>query len=133
MNVVNIVIAMMLGLLAANRVLFAYSKFKELTMKREDDLYFLHNACLKFDHKNLGDHADYCRKIEHKLSMSVPYHTMRALVDDTLYQELNFGLVAQVTALLSSIMVVGAMYNKYLKTSDYNLPTYDIKKTIKCD
>lgn len=133
MNFVNLVFLLMFSLLMANRVLFTYSKYKELVIKREDDLYFLNNACLKFDHKNLGDHADYCRKIEHKLSMSIPYHTMRAVVDDTLYQELNFGLVAQVTAIMSSIVVVGALYNKYLKSVNYDLPTYDIKKTIKCD
>jgi hypothetical protein len=133
MNFVNLVLKFVFVLLVGNRILFGYSRFKELSNQRADDLYFLNNACNRFDHKSLGDHATYCRKIEHKLSMSLVYHTVKDVIDDTLYRELSFQTMAQVTGFFCSILVVGSFYNKYIKSIDEDLPVYNMHKLLKND
>jgi hypothetical protein len=133
MNLISALVKCLIFLFTCNRTLLLYSTFMDLTQKRKNDVFLMDNACNVFDYKDMGDHADYCRKIERRLSMSIMFHTIQEVVNDTLYQELSFGIVMQVTALLTSILVVGGLYNKFIKTINIDLPVYSIKKSLKND
>lgn len=123
----------MIGLLTANRILFAYNTYKKLSHKRVNDYFFISESCDKYDYQDLGDHAEYCRNVKHKLSMSITYHTLKELVDDTLYKELNITIILQITMIMICITFIGIFYNKFKSSINKELPVYNIKKQIKCD
>ena len=133
MNLTGFLFKVLLCLISCNRVLLFYSTYQELSQKRGNDFFLMNNACNIFDYKDMGDHADYCRKIERRLSMPILFHTTQEVINDTLYQELSFGIVLQVTALLTSILVFGVIYNRFIKSFSIDLPIYSIRKSIKND
>lgn len=111
-----------------------YSIYKFKMKQRESDTLFYYDFCLKYDNEVLGDNIHTCDIIKHRLSLSVMHHTIKDLIDDTLYSEISIALVFQITITLCCVMIVGSMHNRYLKTVNQELPVYTSPyKTIKND
>jgi len=115
MNLVTACFKILFSVLLVNRILFAFDMHKKFTKDRENDITFYRKVCNKIDYKELGRHSVVCVDIEHRLSTTVVFQTARYVIDDTLYRELNFRLLMQLTSIVASIFIVGAAYNKYQK------------------
>lgn len=113
----------------ANRLLFAVEEFKRLALERETDVNMF-SMCQQVDYKKIGRHATLCAELEHRLTNGIMFHTIKAVVDDTLYREATLMGIAQMGMGVIMMMLGMTIYNRYVKVIDYNLPTTS-KKTIK--
>lgn len=112
-----------------NRILYTQSKYKEMQIERAEDLFLKTNFCNTLDHKEMGRHTTICLEADKRLSSSVLFHTIQTVVDDTLYRELHFHTIAQITGIFAGVIAVGAIHAKYIKDNrPMNLPTLVRKK-----
>lgn len=121
--------------LVMNRVLYTIQTHKNMTIERDEDIYLKTNFCNKVDHSEIGRHTTICLEADKRLASSVVFHTLQEVVNDTLYRELQFQALMQVTALFTGVIIVGAIHSKYIKEHrPLNLPTYGRGKVpIKID
>lgn len=129
MNLVRYCFTFVFAMLAVNRVIFSYDAFLKMNKERANDINYFRKVCSTIDYKELGRHAAACVETEHRLETSVLFQTAKVVVDDTLYRELNFGLMSQVAAVTGGIFLIGAINNKYQRTVNERLPTIH-KKNI---
>jgi len=109
-----------------NRFCLFAEHYQRLTMERQNDLYVF-AMCNQLDYKKIGRHANLCSDLERRLKHSVIFETTKTVIDDTLYREVSVtGLLYGCLLLLVSIMI-GNVYNKYVRIVDYNLPTIQQK------
>lgn len=103
-----------------------------MVIERQEDLFLKHNFCDAMDHKDLGRHTAICLENNRKLASSIYFHTFQKVVDDTLYKELHFQTIAQITGIFAGVILIGALHSKYIKeTKNLSLPTI-IKKDKLC-
>jgi hypothetical protein len=115
----------------ANRVLFGVEEYMRLSLERSTDLY-MYAMCEQVDYKKIGRHAQLCADLEHRLSNGIMFHTVKAVVDDTLYREATLQSIAQLGLMIILVILGSSMYGRYVKhTVDYNLPTSS--KSLKVD
>lgn len=114
--------------LVLNRVLYAMSVYKRITIERGEDIYLRHNFCNMVDHKEIGRHTAICLEAERRLASPVIFHTLHEVVNDTLYRELHFHTVLQISLVVVSVMILGAFHSKYIKSNNQNLPTRNVKQ-----
>lgn len=104
---------------------------KRMKIERDEDIYLKNNFCNQVDHREIGRHTSICLEADRRLASSIVFHTAQEVVNDTLYRELHFHTVAQVTAVVVAVMALGAFHNKYVKSNNRNLPVLD--KRIKVE
>lgn len=120
--------------LIMNRVLYSMSVYKRMKIERDEDIYLKNNFCNQVDHKEIGRHTSICLEADKRLASSVVFHTIREVVDDTLYRELHFHTLAQVSGVVIVVMVLGAFHNKYVKeVSPKDLPLINKRQQCKID
>jgi hypothetical protein len=121
-------VAMMVFL---NRIMHTQSTYKKMAIERTEDLFLRTNFCNTLDHKDMGRHTTICLEADQRLASSVVFHTLQTVIDDTLYKELHFHTIAQVTGIFTSVIIIGAIHSKYIKDNrPLNLPTLDKQKIL---
>jgi hypothetical protein len=113
----------------ANRVLFGIQEYNRLAIERETDLYMA-GVCDGVDYKKIGRHAALCADLEHRLSSGILFHTVKAVVDDTLYQEATLHGIAQTGLAIILLLLGSTLWGRYVRTSP-GLPT--TTKNVKFD
>ena len=104
-------------ILVINRLLLTISTYKKMKIEREEDIYLKNNFCNQVDHKSIGRHTTICLEADRRLASSVGFHTIQNVVNDTLYRELQFHTIAQITGVLVGVMALGAFHTKYVKSN----------------
>lgn len=127
MNFVGYCFSFVTFVLLCNRLLFSYDTFLKSSKDRQNDINYFQKVCSVIDYKELGRHAASCVDVEHRLQTSVIFQTAKYVVDDTLYREMSFTLMSQVAAVTSGVFIVGAVNNKYQKTINQKLPSFNKK------
>lgn len=100
-----------------NRMLYTMAVYKGKKIEREEDLYLKNNFCNQVDHSQIGRHTNICLEADRRLASTVTFHTMQEVVNDTLYRELHFHTIAQISGVIIVVMVLGAFHNKYVKSN----------------
>lgn len=100
-----------------NRILHGMAVYKRMTIERDEDIYLKHNFCNQVDHKEIGRHTAICLEADRRLASTVIFHTVQEVVNDTLYRELHFHTLAQVSGLIIVVMTLGAFHTKYVKNN----------------
>lgn len=115
-----------------NRILYSMSVFKQKKIERDEDIYLMNNFCNQVNHREIGRHTTICLEADRRLASTVTFHTIQEVVNDTLYRELHFHTIAQISGLIIVVMVLGAFHNKYVKSnSPCDLPV--VNKQVKID
>lgn len=118
----------------ANRVLFTFETFKKFSIERNEDLYLKANFCNNVDRKSIGRHTTICLEADRRLSTPRWIQTLKYVVDDTLYRELQMHQIASITAVLAAVIMVGHLHTRYLKNNiEANLPIVHRKPSLKLD
>jgi hypothetical protein len=131
--IVGIFLKIVIIVLTLNRILYTISTYKKMIIEREEDLFLKRNFCDVMDHKDLGRHTTICLENNRKLASSIIFHTFQKVIDDTLYRELQFHTIIQVTGIFASVIIIGALHSKYIKDNrPMNLPITS-KTGIKID
>ena len=132
--IVGIFLKIVAVVLTLNRILYTISTYKKMTIERTEDLFLKKNFCDNLSHKDLGRHTTICLENNRKLASSVMFHTFQKVVDDTLYRELHFHTIAQVTGIFAGVIIIGALHSKYIKDNrPMNLPVTTKRNNIKVD
>lgn len=127
--IVGIFLKLVTFVLLLNRILYTVSTYKKMSIERQEDLFLKKNFCDAMNHKDMGRHTTICLENNRKLASPIWFHTFQKVVDDTLYRELHFHTIAQVTGVFASVIVIGALHSKYIKDNrPMNLPTTNLKK-----
>lgn len=100
-----------------NRVLYSMAVYKRMKIERDEDIYLKNNFCNQVSHREIGRHTTLCLEAERRLASPVIFHTVQEVVNDTLYRELQFRTIAQVTGVILVVMLLGAFHNKYVKNN----------------
>lgn len=98
-----------------NRILYSMAVYKKMKIEREEDIYLKNNFCNQVSHREIGRHTNLCLEANKRLASTVVFHTIQEVVNDTLYRELHFHTIAQVSGVIIVVMVLGAFHNKYVK------------------
>lgn len=107
-----------------NRIMYTLATYKKVQIERQEDLFLKNNFCNTLDHKEMGRHTAICLEANRRLASSVIFHTLQTVIDDTLYRELHFHTIAQVTGIFTGVIIIGALHSKYIKDNrPMNLPT----------
>ena len=131
--IVGIFLKIVSIVLVMNRIMYTISTYKKMTIERQEDLFLKKNFCEALDHKDIGRHTTICLENDRKLASPVIFHTFQKVIDDTLYRELHFHTIAQVTGVFAGVIIVGAIHSKYIKDNrPLNLPVTS-KGTFKID
>jgi hypothetical protein len=113
--------------------MYTLSTYKKMTIERQEDLFLKKNFCDAMDHRDMGRHTTICLENNRKLASSIWFHTLQKVIDDTLYRELHFHTIAQVTGIFAGVIIIGALHSKYIKDNrPMNLPVTS-KENIKID
>lgn len=113
-----------------NRILYTMAVYKQKKIERDEDNYLINNFCNQVDHREIGRHHMICLEADKRLASTITFHTIQEVVNDTLYRELHFHTIAQVSGLIIVVMVLGAFHNKYVKANaprDLPLTTKQVK------
>jgi hypothetical protein len=122
--IVAIFFKLVTSMVMLNRVMYTHSIHQKMTIERTEDLFLKTNFCNTLDHKDMGRHTTICLEADQRLASSVVFHTIQTVVDDTLYKELHFHTIAQVTGVFTGVILIGAIHSKYIKDNrPMNLPT----------
>lgn len=115
-----------------NRILYSMAVFKQKKIERDEDIYLMNNFCNQVNHREIGRHTTICLEADRRLASTVTFHTIQEVVNDTLYRELHFHTIAQISGLVIVVMVLGAFHNKYVKNNaPIDLPI--VNKQLKID
>jgi hypothetical protein len=111
-------------MLILNRIMYTISTYKKMQIERHEDVFLKTNFCNSLDHRDMGRHTTICLEADWRLASSVIFHTLKTVIDDTLYRELHFHTIAQVTGIFTGVIVIGALHSKYIKgNKPMDLPT----------
>lgn len=113
-------VSLFLVILGANRILFGLEEYKRLSLERETDIY-MYDMCNTIDYRKIGRHASLCVDLEHRLMSGVLHHTLKYVVDDTLYRETTLQGIAQLGLVIVLLLVGSGVYHRYTKVLE--LPT----------
>jgi hypothetical protein len=128
--IVSVFFKLVVVMMTLNRIMYTLSTYKKMQIERQEDLFLKTNFCNTLDHKDMGRHTTICLETDRRLASSVVFHTIQAVVDDTLYKELHFHTIAQVTGVFAGVILVGALHSKYIKDNrPMNLPVTNKLKT----
>lgn len=112
-----------------NRILFTVSTYKKIQIERQEDMFLKNNFCNTLDHKEMGRHTTICLETDRRLASSIVFHTFQQVIDETLYRELHFHTIAQITGIFTSVIIIGALHSKYIKDNrPMDLPTTKMLK-----
>lgn len=111
-------------LVVLNRALSFNSIYARVSMERSEDLYLRHHFCNKVDHKEIGRHTAICLDAEHRLALSVLYHTLYRLVDETLTQDLKIDYLKNAGIVTLGVLSLAAFHNKFFRESSRGLPLF---------
>lgn len=116
--------------LVLNRVFFAFDVYDKTLVERSEDKYLLSSFCNLVDHREIGRHTAICMEAERRLGRKVVFHVIRSVVDDTLQKEVELIHVVHFTLIVVTVIFVGMMHGRYMKSLNYSLPTlnYRIKQ-----
>jgi hypothetical protein len=92
--------------------------YKRMKIERDEDIYLKNNFCNQVDHREIGRHTTICLEADKRLASTVMFHTIQEVVNDTLYRELHFHTLAQVSGVIIVVMVLGWFHNKYVKSNE---------------
>lgn len=112
-----------------NRLFLGIEHYQRLSIERQNDLY-VSAMCNQLDYKMIGRHASLCADLERRLKHSVLFETTKTLIEDTLYREASLSGLLQISLFLFIFLMMGNIYNKYVKVVDYNLPVTKNKEKI---
>jgi hypothetical protein len=125
------VVGAVVAVCVANRILFGIQEYSRLTIERETDVYMA-GVCDGVDYKKIGRHAALCAELEHRLSTGIMFHTIKSVVDDTLYREATLHGIAQTGLLIILLAMGSALWGRYIRTEGgAGLPT--TIKSVKLD
>lgn len=131
--IVSIFLKLVAIVLMLNRIMYTVSTYKKMKIERGEDLFLRENFCDVLSHKDLGRHTTICLENNRKLASSILFHTFQKVIDDTLYRELHFHVIAQVTGIFAGVIIIGALHSKYIKDNrPLNLPVTS-KRGLKID
>jgi hypothetical protein len=102
-------------ILMLNRILYGMATYKKIKIERNEDIYLKQNFCNQVDHKEIGRHTSICLEADRRLASTISFHTMQEVVNDTLYRELHFHTLIQITGVIVVVMTLGAFHTKYVK------------------
>ena len=121
-------------MLLANRVLFTFETYKRISIERNEDRELKSSFCSKVDRSSIGRHQTICLEADRRLATPNIVHTLKYVVDDTLYREFHFRQIATMTAVVLSVLVIGHIHTKYIKSNLVNnLPLVHRKSSLKID
>lgn len=130
--IVSIFFKILTVMVFLNRIMYTMETYKKIKIERDEDLFLKHNFCNTLDHKDMGRHTNICLEANRRLASSVYFHTIQTVVDDTLYRELHFHTIAQITGVFAGVILIGALHSKYIKeTRPKELPM--VNKGLKID
>lgn len=115
-------------LILLNRALSFNSIYARVSMERSEDLYLRHHFCNKVDHKEIGRHTAICLDAEHRLSLSVLYHTVFRLVDETLTQDLKVEYLKNGAIVSLVVLSLGALHSRFFREASQALPMFAKQK-----
>lgn len=119
--------------LVANRILFTYETYKRIGIERNEDHVLKSSFCTQVDRTSIGRHTNICLEADRRLATPTIIHTLKYVVDDTLYRELHFKQIATVSVVFIAVLFIGHVHTKYIKSSiENNLPIYR-KPSLKLD
>lgn len=114
-----------------NRILYSMAVYNQKKIERDEDIYLIQNFCNQVNHREIGRHTSICLEADRRMSSTVIFHTLQEVVNDTLYRELHFHTIAQISGVVIVVMILGAFHNKYVKSNNINLPV--TTKQLKVD
>jgi hypothetical protein len=118
--------------LILNRILYSMAVYKNTRIERDEDLYLKSSFCNQANHREIGRHTTICLEADRRLASSVAFHTAQHVVNDTLYRELHFHTLMQVTGVIVVVISLGAFHTRYIKNNvPQELPT--LNKCLKID
>lgn len=115
-------------LVVVNRALSFNSIYARVSMERSEDLYLRHHFCNKVDHREIGRHTAICLDAEHRLSLSVLYHTLHRLVDETLTQDLKVEYLKNAGIVSAVVLGVAGTHNRFFREGPQQLPLFSKNK-----
>jgi len=110
-------LAGLLVLVLANRAMLFADLMNRMAIEREEDLYLIEQFCDIVDHKGIGRHTAICIEAAQRVSSSIAFHAVRALVDDTLYMQLHLDWCLAAGSGLVTLMAVSAFHSRYLRAT----------------
>ena len=124
--IVSIFFKLVSVIVLLNRLLYGMEVYRKMKIERDEDIYLKQNFCNQVDHKEIGRHTAICLEADRRLASTVTFHSLQELVNDTLYRELHFHTLMQVSGVIIVVMSLGAFHTKYVKSNiPIQLPTTD--------
>jgi hypothetical protein len=117
----------------ANRILFTYETYKRISIERTEDRVLKSSFCTQVDRTSIGRHTSICLEADRRLATPNIVHTLKHVVDDTLYREFHFHKIATISVVCIAVLFIGHIHTRYIKsTFDDSIPIYR-KPSLKID